>query len=122
MNQPVRGYHPLFRRQESHEVFFHLLRCPCPREAQALGEPQDVRVHDDSGRLSESGAQHHVGGLARDPRKGQQLGHGIRHAASEVVGQPLAGALDGLRLVAEETRALDQLFDLGSIGAGVVQG
>src|SRR6187399_2043585 len=63
---------PILTRHELHEVALDLDRIALPREPETLRETGDVRVHDDSLRLTELGSND-VRGFAGNPRKPEEV-------------------------------------------------
>ena len=54
MDQDMGQIDPILLREERHQLLFDLLRGLRFREPHAMGEPEDVRVHDEAGSDGES--------------------------------------------------------------------
>lgn len=77
---------------------------------------------DGDARHSEGIAQHHIGCLAPDARKSDEILETIRHLAPEAIGDGLAYALQGRSLLPEEACGSDEGLELIAVGRGVVGG
>ena len=119
-DQLVREKDPAILRDDAHEVLLDFLGIGVAGEVEAGGEALDVGVHDHAGSDAERRAQHDVGGLARHAGQREQFLHRARDFLAEIVDQLLAGALDGLGLVAEETGRADFGFEFARIGVGEI--
>ena len=95
-----------FRRSELHELALDFLRRLPGREPGAVGNAKDMRV-DRNRRVAEGDVEHHVGGLASDPRQFYQRRMIGRHFASMLVDELAAQREDVFGLGAEQADRLD---------------
>ena len=110
-DEQVREPRPVGTRDDALEITLDLHRILVPRQAEALREPSDVRVHHDALRVTELGC-HDVGRLARDAGKPQEVLEASRHLAVELLEQDAHRPADRLRLLAVEARREDVLLQL----------
>ena len=114
----VPGKDPLVLRDDLHQVLFDLDRIGFLGQAQPESQPLDVRVHHESVRFAEPGAQDHIGGLSGHTRKAQQVLHRVRDMCVVLVDQQVGRANHILCLVAEEPRRADLLHERVHVGVG----
>ena len=115
---------PILFRDHIGQIEFELYRIAVFGQLQPAGEPDHVCVAGNGGD-PESVAQHDIGGLSADARQRQELLHGGRDLAAEVIDDLAARALEVDGLVVIEAAGSDVLLDLlqvrrGPIGRGPV--
>ena len=110
-DEHVRRHNPAIRRQGRAELGLHLLGRRSLRDAEPVGDAEDMAVDREAGH-AERMAKDDVGRLAPDAGKGSQSGHGGGHLAVVLGHERLRKALDGLRLHAEEAGGLELRFEL----------
>lgn len=120
-DHPVRHLRPVATGEEGHEVTLDLHGIRLLGPAEASGQSPEMGVDGDA-RNAEGITQHHVGRLATDPRKRDEILEPRRNLTTEPVGQRLADADEGRGLLPEEARRRNQRLELTSIGGGVVDG
>lgn len=101
---------PLLLRQYLHEVLLDLRGIGVLGESEAFAEACDVRVDDDAGRHAEGSAQNDVGRFTTDAGEGDHSFDVAGKFAVVTLDDGLAGRFNVFGLVAEEARALDDLF------------
>ncbi len=100
-DQPVAEPGPLWSGYQFLEILLNSDGIGLRGELQAIRQTSDMGIHDDSEIEVEGIAQHDIGGLSSDSRKGHQRIH-IRGNDSAVESNQLdAGGLDVLCLVSE---------------------
>jgi hypothetical protein len=112
-DQPVVGVEQEFFRHEFQQLLLDDVDVLARRQAGAVGDAEDVRVHR-HGRLAERGVQHHVGGLAAHARQGFQRFAVFRHFAAMQLDQHLAGRDHVLGLGLVQADGLDVVFNSSS--------
>ena len=120
-DRPVGEQRPLSPGQLGVQLGLDLHRVGVGGQAPPADQPGDMRVDGDPGN-PEGMAEHHVRGLAAEPRQGDQLGQGGRELAVEPLHQRLTEPDQRAGLVPEEAGGLDHLFQLGPRRRGVVGG
>jgi len=70
-----------------------------------------VGVYDDAFGFAVGYAEDDAGGFAGCSGDGEELGHGLRDFAAELLADDAACALDGLGFVVVEAGGADELFD-----------
>ncbi len=111
---------PIFLRHELHEFALDLHCVRTFDDAEAIGEPCDVRVHDDADADAEGFTEDDVGSLASNAGQRVKFIHRLRDFAAVFLDQALAAALDVLRLVVEEAGGLNQLFKFFNLRPGEI--
>ena len=94
-------------RDDLFELCFDVIDAFAGRQAGAVRNAKDVRVHGE-GLLAEGSVQDHIGGLAPDARKRLQSFAGARHVAAETVDQRLRQGDDVFGLGVEKADRLDR--------------
>src|SRR5690242_6554970 len=110
-DQQVRKAPPVLARHEPDQVALDLDRVLLSRQAQALGEPADVRVDDDPLRAAELGGDD-VRSFPRHPGKPHELVEPARHLSVELLEQHLHRSAQRLRLLAVEAGREDVALEL----------
>jgi hypothetical protein len=113
---------PLRAREERHQVALDPDRILVPRQAEAAGDPMDMRVHDDTRCEAVGAAEDHVGGLAPDAGQARELFHGPRHLAAVLVHERPARPEEGPGLGAEKAGGPDQALQPLRVGIGERRG
>src|SRR5579862_4949230 len=108
----VREEDPLVTRDHVHQVPLDLLRIGVSGQLQTVRNALHVRIDDHTVRDLVPGAQHDIGGLARDPRHGQQLVHGARDLAAKFADDLARRPYQRLRLIAKEAGGADIVLEL----------
>ena len=103
---------PAVLRHQLHQVLLDFFRRLLLGQFQAVGDAEDVRIHHHAAGDAEGRSQYHVGGLSCYAGQGEQLLHGARNLAAEVLDDLRRGADDALRLVAEEAGGTNLLLQL----------
>ena len=130
-DQPVMGMDAERRGRRLVQLEFDRQHRLALGQPGAVADAEDMRV-DREGLLPEGGVEHHIGGLAPDPRQALERGAILGHFAAIVVDQHLRQRDDVLGLGVEQADRLDVLFqplfaqlqhllrriDLGEQGAG----
>ena len=91
------------------------------RPAEAPGQTAEMRVHRDSWD-PESVAQHHVSGLASDPRQSYQVLEPRRHVTAKSLDQHRPDLDQRVGFGSVESRGLDHRLELGAVRRSVVRG
>ncbi len=112
---------PVLAREERHKVGLNAIGISLFGPAEAARESAHMRVHGNA-RCAERIAEHNVGGLATDPRQGDQILKPIGHLPAKVIAQGLRKTLNAGGLGAVEPRGLDERLKFFTIGARVRRG
>ena len=107
----MRKIDPLFAWQQLHKILLYLYRVTVFRQAKPAAEPRYVCIYNNAGGQTVSGPQHNVRRLTANSRQFRQCVEFARHLPVILFRQSLAAGPDVLRLVPEETRALDDLLE-----------
>lgn len=107
VDELVRELNPVVAGDDLHQLLLDLLWIVGLREAEAIGEAQNVCVDHDALGDSVGGAQHDIGGFSGGSGNSEEFGHGVRHLAAEVRDDALCGTRDGLGLVVVEAGRFD---------------
>jgi hypothetical protein len=113
-DEDMAGLGPALLGEELAEILLDAHRIGFPSPAEAASQSLDVGIDDHSGDREDI-AKNNIGGLASDPREGDQIFHPARHFAAVVSNQSLGTADDVFRLVAEEAGGADEIFQFGGI-------
>src|SRR5262249_16812409 len=97
INHPVIEHHPIFLRQQLHQVLLDLYRIGVRRKSEPAAHAADVRVDGDAGH-AERVAEDDVGRLAADAREADQFFQRVGHVAAVLLHNLTATLLDTLRL------------------------
>ena len=81
----MREQNPFLARNYLHQILLNVLRIVVLRELQPARDAMKVRVHHHALGFAEPRAQDNIRRLARDPGQSQQLFHGFRNLAAELV-------------------------------------
>ncbi len=111
VDQLVGELNPAVVRDDLHQVLFDGLRGFAAGEAQAAGDAKDVRIDDDAFSFAVGDAENNAGGLASGSGDGEQLGHGLRDFAVELLAHDAACALDRFGFVVVEAGGANELFN-----------
>ena len=111
-DEQVGGARPALGGHERHELLLDLDRVVALRDAQAVRDPQDVRVDGDALRDVVRVAQHDVRGLAADAGELHERGQLAWDFAAVLVGEGARAAHQALRLRAEEAGRADDALQL----------
>jgi len=117
-NEQLMGFRPHVARQKRAQVDLHLVRIALPREAQAVGQPPDVRIDRKGGSTPQMDADD-AGAFSADPGKGLQLGPCHRHPPAVLADERSCHRDDALRLAAVEAARLDVPLQLSARGARI---
>jgi len=85
-NEQLMGFRPQIARQKRAQVDLHFVGIALPGEAQAVGQPPDMRIDGKGGPTSQVDADD-PGAFSADSRKGLQLGSCHRHPPAVVADQ-----------------------------------
>ena len=121
-DEPVAEEGPLGAGDELHEVALDFLGRGFFRQAEALGEPGDVGVHDDADVQAKGVAEDDVGGFAPDSSERGEGVHGARDFAAVALNEGGAAGADVFRFGAEEAGRFDEILKLFGGQHGVVGG
>lgn len=111
---------PLLARQRSHQIQLDALGVRMFRQAEALCDPQDVRVDGNSLIFLETRPQDDRCGLTSHPRQLCQILHLLRHFAAMLLQEDVAQSLDVLRFRAVEATCADIRLELDARHADVI--
>ena len=120
VDQQVGPQSPVGLRHQLHEMALDANRVLFMGERESAGESAYMGIHDDALVHPEGVAEHDVGGLSPDPRKIDELLHGVRYLATVIFRQSLPKADERARFVAEEAGGADKLFEFVGVGLCVV--
>lgn len=107
MDELVGELDPVVLGDDVHQLLLHLFGVGGIREAEAVGEAQDVGVDDDAFGDAVGDSEDNVGGFAGGSRDGEQFGHGFWNFAVEVLDDAPGCSGDGLGFVVIEAGGFD---------------
>ena len=104
---------PLAGRDKLLEVSFDSFGRRFLGEPEAVRQSGDVGVHDDALVEGEGISENHVGRLAPDTPKLNELFHGAWHLPAVLFYEGSTALLNAFRFIAKESCGFDRLFQLG---------
>jgi hypothetical protein len=110
MNETVTERRPFTPREQRLEVLLDLHRVVLDGEPEPVAQAADVGV-DEHGGLAERGAEDDVRRLPSDAGQRAERLHRVGYRPAVLVGDCARRRLEGLRLLAEEARTLDERLD-----------
>lgn len=113
VNELVREGDPVVLRDNLHQLLLDLLRRVAFGQAEAMGDAEDMRVHDNAFGFAKRNAKNDVGGLACCAGDGDELSESLRNLALEFGDDLSSRALDRFGLVAVEAGGADEGLKLG---------
>lgn len=116
----MREFAPTVRREERHQIAFHLDWIRMARQPHALGKARDMRVDDHTLLHAECVAKNNICRLACDASECQERIHRAGYLAAEVALQCLSRLHNGARLVAPKVDGSNKGFDV--CGGGCCKG
>jgi len=124
MDDFVGVLNPAVVGDDLHQVLLDGLRGFAAGEAETAGDAEDVSVDDDAFGFAVGYAEDDAGGFAGCSGDGEELSHGLRNFAAELLADDAARALNRLGLVVVEDGCADELFDgfNRSLGHGLRSG
>ena len=120
MDQPVGELDPIRLWNDLHEILLHLLGRLGAGQTQSVGQPENVRVHNNAGGNPIGGTQNDVGRFAGHSGQRQEFLHRFRDRPFELRQEPLSSSLDILRFVSKEASRMDELLQIREPGVGEV--
>jgi hypothetical protein len=116
-DEPKAEPRPLFRWDQFRNLSLDFYGVRAFGQTQAAREARDMRI-DGEARNVKGHAQHDIGRLSSDPRKGNQISHPRRNLTVKMLHQRSAAGNDRFRFDVEEAGWLDDAFHLERIGVG----
>src|SRR5262249_26121958 len=109
--KPMTEDHPLFSRDEFHQVLLDLFRLLFLCQPQPSGKPCDMSIDDDTFIDAERVSEDDVGRLAPNAIQVCEFLHRARHSPAMFLDQLAATRLDILGFVPEKAGRLDLLLE-----------
>src|SRR3954467_12843484 len=111
MNYLVRKQDPAIPRDYLHQVLFNFWRIVVLCKLEPARDTVHVGVNDHSVRHTKPRTENYISGLASDTGNGEEFIHSLRDFSAEVVHDRLCRAHNGLRLITEEPRRANIVFE-----------
>lgn len=105
---------PLFWN-DLHEVLLDFLGIFVARQVQAVGNADDVSIHDNAAGDSKSSSEDDIGGFSRSAGKREHFFHGLRHSPAKLFHDGFARTHNGFGFVAEESSRANLLLEVARI-------
>lgn len=118
-NHGMRKLRPIFFWEQFHQILFDVIGVCVTGQPEPLGDPLHMGIDDDS-RDAEGGSEDHIGCLAADSGKLDQLFHRLGDPALMFFNQLFGAGDDAFGLVLIEAGGMDFLFECLGVGFCVV--